>query len=143
MEQNPETVSPLKRLGRFMRKNALLFIALLIAVLWPKAQFGLERVMLIAFDGDPQAAAAYSAWLPMGNPLSKLAVAVAVFATGYIVVWFALKRTQPALAEWARDCFKHHFHELETKWKFVIFAAFWLVPLLYFAWCWQAAANLV
>jgi len=124
---------------RFLRHRAGWLLALALLLFWPFAQTVLQSYQKLS-TGDEQAAAAQSVWLPLGNPLSKIMLTLAVCALGYAFMWGAMRLFHTCLHSWAKTDFKTAFTSLSPKWQLVIFTAFWLGLLFFFALCWLGAS---
>jgi hypothetical protein len=124
---------------RFLRHRAGWLLAIGLLLFWPFAQNVLSAYQQLS-TGDKQAAAAQSVWLPLGNPLSKIMLTLAVAALGYAFMWGAMRLFHSCLHSWAKTDFKTAFISLTPKWQLALFTAFWLGLLFFFALCWLGAS---
>jgi hypothetical protein len=136
----PENVPNFQyRAAKWLRRRAGWLLALALLALWPLVQGWLYTYTLQLLP-DAQSAAAQTAFLPLGNPLSKILLTLAVAALGYAFMWLGMRLFQPALHRWAKAEFKSAFYALPYKWQLALFASFWLGSLFFFALIWVGAS---
>jgi hypothetical protein len=142
MEQEPDVCKVKENsLLRYLRKYSDYLLIVFIFVIYPYLPKLIYKYMYWVSE-DPNVATAWSTWMPLGNPLSKVVICLFVMALAYAGIWLGMKKAQPGLADWAKNCFTTKFLELDPKWQFAIFALFWLVPLLVFGLIWVGASLL-
>ncbi|WP_426491056.1 hypothetical protein [Hymenobacter sp. 102] len=136
----PENVPAFQyRAAKWLRRRAGWLLAIALLLLWPVGQRLLVDFQQL-YTGDVVAARAVSPWLPLGNPLSKIMLTLAVAALGYGFMWLGMRLFQPALHRWAKAEFKTSFYALPSAWQLALFTAFWLGSLFFFALIWVGAS---
>ena len=107
-------------------------LAGLVLLAWPHLQPLLE-----AYVGQEMAA-----WLPLGNPSSKLVVTVLAVAVGYLLMWAGLTLNHTTLATWGKKQFKATFLALPPACQLKYFTVYWFCSLGFFALVWIGASLL-
>ncbi|MCC3156419.1 hypothetical protein LJ737_04175 [Hymenobacter sp. 15J16-1T3B] len=133
------SLAPSFRVAKWLRHRAGWLLAIALLLLWPRAQQLLVDFQQL-YTGDEQTALATSPWLPLGNPLSKLLLTMAVAALGYGFMWLGMRLFHTCMHAWAKTDYKRAFDALSDKWKIVLFCGFWLGLLFYFALIWLGAS---